>query len=139
MKRHGIVFSTMMLTSLVVGIRVALPFIAQAIDNPALILHSDNYCHYIEVFNRNDQEVVKTYVDNQSTLEWMQGNIPWFDCPDKDMEEVYYFRWWTYRKHIKETQDGFVVTEFLPDVPWAGKYNTISCAAGHHFKEIPSR
>src|SRR5262249_10970554 len=47
----------------------------------------------------------------------------------------YYFRWWTYRKHIKETPAGFVVTEFLSDVPWAGMYNTISCAAGHHFYE----
>jgi Mannosylglycerate hydrolase MGH1-like glycoside hydrolase domain len=24
---------------------------------------------------------------------------------------------------------------FLPDVPWAGEHNTISCAAGHHFRE----
>lgn len=48
---------------------------------------------------------------------------------------MYYFRWWTFRKHIKQTPDGFVITEFLPDVSWAGKYNTISCAAGHHFYE----
>ncbi len=27
------------------------------------------------------------------------------------------------------------VTEFLPSVPWAGKYNTIPCAAGHHIAE----
>ena len=32
-------------------------------------------------------------------------------------------------------KDGFVVTEFLPPVDWAGKHNTISCAAGHHFRE----
>ena len=35
--------------------------------------------------------------------------------------------------YLKETPEGFVITEFLPDVPWAGKYNTISCPAGHHF------
>ena len=28
-----------------------------------------------------------------------------------------------------------MVTEFLPPVPWAGKWNTISCSAGHHFYE----
>ncbi|MCY3023315.1 MAG: hypothetical protein NTW87_30420, partial [Planctomycetota bacterium] len=46
-----------------------------------------------------------------------------------------YFRWWTYRKHIKQTPDGFVITEFLPKVSWAGKHNSINCAAGHHFRE----
>ena len=45
------------------------------------------------------------------------GNVPLFDCPDKDIEEIYYFRWWTYRKHIKQTPDGFIVTEFLPTSP----------------------
>ena len=33
------------------------------------------------------------------------------------------------------TPEGFVITEFLPDVPWSGKYNTISCSAAHHFYE----
>ena len=31
--------------------------------------------------------------------------------------------------------DGFIVTEFLPSVPWGGKHNSINCAAGHHFYE----
>ena len=61
--------------------------------------------------------------------------IPLFDVSYKTIEEIYYFRWHTYCKHIKETPEGFVITEFLPDVPWAGKYNTISCPAGHHFYE----
>ncbi|MCL2624896.1 MAG: hypothetical protein FWD31_14635, partial [Planctomycetaceae bacterium] len=30
---------------------------------------------------------------------------------------------------------GFVITEFQPPVPWAGKENTISCPGGHHFRE----
>ena len=29
----------------------------------------------------------------------------------------------------------WVVTEFEPDVPWAGAYNTIACSAGHHLME----
>ena len=57
------------------------------------------------------------------------------DCPDREIEEIYYFRWWTFRKHIKKTQDGFVISEFLPPVGWAGKNNTINCAAGHHIRE----
>lgn len=65
----------------------------------------------------------------------MADNIPLFECPDKEIEEIYYFRWWTFRKHIKNTPEGFVITEFLPKVNWSGKYNTISCPAGHHFRE----
>ena len=66
---------------------------------------------------------------------FLRDNIPLFECPDKELEQTYYFRWWTYRKHIKQTPDGFVITEFLPPVNWAGKYNTISCPAAHHFYE----
>jgi hypothetical protein len=61
--------------------------------------------------------------------------VPSFDCPDPTLREIYDFRWQVFHKHLKETSDGFVVTEFLPPVGWAGKYNTISCAAGHHFRE----
>jgi hypothetical protein len=65
----------------------------------------------------------------------MEENVPRFECPDKEIGEIYHFRWWTYRKHIRETPDGFIITEFLPKVPWSGKHNTISCPAGHHFRE----
>ncbi len=61
--------------------------------------------------------------------------MPLFECPDEELEKTYYFRWWTYRKQIKKSPDGFVVTEFLPPVDWAGKHNTISCAAAHHLYE----
>lgn len=53
----------------------------------------------------------------------------------QNIEEIYYFRWWTFRKHLKKTPDGFIVTEFLPDVPWAGKHNGICCPAWFHFRE----
>ena len=37
--------------------------------------------------------------------------------------------------YIKRTLDGFVMSEFLPPVGWAGQHNTINCAAGHHLRE----
>ncbi len=77
----------------------------------------------------------KQYIPNDKATEFLKSNVPLFECPDATIEQTYYFRWWTYRKHIKQTPDGFVVTEFLPAVTWAGKYNTISCAAGHHLYE----
>jgi hypothetical protein len=64
-----------------------------------------------------------------------RGDVPTFECPDTNIQEIYDFRWRVFHKHLKETPDGFVITEFLPPVGWAGKHNTISCAAGHHFRE----
>ena len=69
------------------------------------------------------------HIPNAAVCDWMARTVPLFECPDKDLEEIYYFRWWTYRKHITQTPDGFIVTEFLPPVPWGGKHNSIDCAA----------
>ena len=100
-----------------------------------VMLNPDTFRHYVEAFNRDDVERTTNYIDDKSAWEWLRNNIPFFEASDKGLEESYYFRWWTFRKHIKKTPDGFVITEFLPPVPWAGKFNTISCAAGHHFYE----
>ncbi len=91
---------------------------------------------YIDRFNADDNESIKQYVDNASAYDFLVERIPLLDCPDKDIEETYYFRFWTLRKHIKYTEDcGFVFTEFLSPVPWGGKYNTINAGVGHHIDE----
>ena len=90
---------------------------------------------YVEDFNKNDNELYKNAIPNDSAYEWLRDKIPLFECPDKELERTYYFRFWTFRKHIKKTPDGFVVSEFLPDVQWGGKYNVINATAGHHFYE----
>jgi hypothetical protein len=90
---------------------------------------------YVEKFNRDDKEIYPTTIPNKNAYEWMVSRIPLIDIPDKELEIVYYFRWWTFRKHIKKTPGGFIISEFLPDVEWAGKYNSISCAVGHHIAE----
>ena len=52
------------------------------------------------------------------------------------MQTAYYYRWRAFRKHVKWTDgDGWVMTEFLPYVSWAGRHNTIPAAAGHHITE----
>ncbi|MDJ1469271.1 hypothetical protein [Xanthocytophaga flava] len=100
------------------------------------VLKKDNYKHYIEAFNKNDYELYKLGdFSNEKAWSFLENNIPFFDCPDKQLEETYYFRWWTYRKHIRNTPEGHIITEFLPDVYWAGKYNSIACAAALHFME----
>mmetsp|Transcript_26459 Transcript_26459/g.94347 ORF Transcript_26459/g.94347 Transcript_26459/m.94347 type:complete len:493 (+) Transcript_26459:293-1771(+) len=44
-------------------------------------------------------------------------------------------RWRVLRKHVVWTDAGYVITEFLPTVSWAGVHNTIPAAAGHHIAE----
>lgn len=99
------------------------------------MLRAENFKHYVDAFNAADEELYKGAIPNAEAWSFLRDNIPLFECPDKALEEIYYFRWWTYRKHLKKTPDGFLVTEFLPDVPWAGKDNSINCAAAHHFYE----
>ena len=99
------------------------------------IIKTDKLKNYIDDFNKNDNEMYKQFIPNVEAYKFLSENIPIIDVPDKDIEETYYFRWWTYRKHIKNTDDGFVITEFLPDVNWSKKHNTINCPAAHHIYE----
>ena len=89
----------------------------------------------IDAFNQNDNQLYRSTSPTRRRGTSSRTTSPSSTARTADIEEIYYFRWWTFRKHIKQTPDGFVITEFLPPVPWAGKYNTISCAAGHHLRE----
>lgn len=91
--------------------------------------------HYATLFNQGDEEFFKNEIHNCDVERWMKEHVPVFECPDKDVERTYYFRYWTYRKHVKNTPEGYVITEFLPKVPWSGKHNTINAAVGHHIYE----
>ncbi len=90
---------------------------------------------YVKKFNESDNELYRQHIPNKNAFEFLSENIPLIELPNKNLEETYYFRWWTFRKHIKSTQDGFVITEFLPEVSWSMKHNTINCPAGHHIYE----
>ena len=90
---------------------------------------------YVARFSADDVETHTNAISNARAYDFLKANIPLLECPDKDIERAYYFRWWTFRRHLKETPSGYVITEFLPDVEWAGRYNTINCAAGHHIME----
>lgn len=98
------------------------------------VLSMDRLAQYVDAFNTADEPLYAN-IPNAEAMRFLSGNIPLFECPDKDFERTYYFRWWTFRKHVKKTPDGYVITEFLPNVPWSGKHNTISCPAAHHFRE----
>jgi len=99
------------------------------------IINKNLLKEYVDKFNKYDHELYKQFIDNKNAYKFLSGNIPIIEIPDKVIEEKYYFRWWTFRKHIKSTVDGFVITEFLPKVYWSKKHNTINCPAAHHIYE----
>lgn len=82
-----------------------------------------------------------TYAANlRDDYEWAVSNVPFIDFPSHpDILTAFYYRWRLYRKHIQwgasPSWSGWVVTEFLPPVSWARKFNTIPAAAGHHISE----
>lgn len=90
---------------------------------------------YVEYFNSIDTEAVKNFVPNAQSFDWLAQNVPLLECPDEVLEKNYYYRWWSFRKHLVKTPEGFIFTEFIEPVKHAGKYNSISCALGHHIYE----
>lgn len=99
------------------------------------VLKADDFRCYVDYFNRMEDENIANAIPNAQAWEWMKANIPLFECPQDNFEEIYYFRWWTFRKHLVETPLGYGITEFLIQRPYADKYNLISCALGHHIME----
>jgi len=104
-------------------------------DAGSAVLRYGDFAHHADYFNRMEDENIVQAIPNSESSEWMEKNIPLFECPDPDMEQMYYYRWWTLRKHIKETPEGYGMTEFLVQRSYADKYNLISCALGHHITE----
>ncbi|MBK6936896.1 MAG: glycoside hydrolase [Chitinophagaceae bacterium] len=100
-----------------------------------LILKQSTFKHYVDYFNKMEDENIVQAIPNAQSWNWMQKNIPLFECPQQNFEEIFYYRWWTLRKHIKKTEKGFVFTEFLVQRSYADKYNLISSGLGHHIYE----
>src|SRR5271169_287805 len=107
----------------------------QAPNGPTLrpVLIPEKFRHYFTGFVEDEKEML----GDAPVLpwEWFAKNIPWLDVPDQELEEIYYFRWYAFQKHIRQSPDGYLISEFLDNVSWAGKFNTIDAAAGHHIRE----
>ncbi|GIW75666.1 MAG: hypothetical protein KatS3mg104_0729 [Phycisphaerae bacterium] len=89
----------------------------------------------VDEFNQDDRCPVINLIPNSESFDWILDQCPLFDCPDPQIRTIYYFRWWVYRKHIKRTPHGRIVTEFITPVSHASSYNAISCALGLHLAE----
>jgi hypothetical protein len=89
----------------------------------------------VEEFNRDDRDHVAGAIPDAEAFDWMRANIPRLSVPDAELERVYYYRWWAFRKHIESTPRGLVLTEFLRPVKHSTDFNAISCALGLHAAE----
>lgn len=105
------------------------------VDATAAFLKYATFSHYADYFNNMEDENIAQAIPNSEASAWMEQNIPLFECPQKNFEEMYYYRWWSLRKHIKNTPVGYGMTEFLVNRSYADKYNLIACAIGHHIYE----
>lgn len=99
------------------------------------ILKAASFKHYVDYFNKMEDENIAQLIPNAKAWDWMQANIPLFECPQQNFEEMFYYRWWTLRKHLKQTPVGYAFDEFLVQRSYADKYNLIACAFGHHLYE----
>jgi hypothetical protein len=79
----------------------------------------------------------ETFWDNRD-WDWYKANILFFECPDRDIQTTYYYRWELVTKHLTygDPNTGYVFTEFIDRPFWSGTYGAISCPAGLHLYEV---
>ncbi|WP_248965395.1 MGH1-like glycoside hydrolase domain-containing protein [Sphaerisporangium perillae] len=78
-----------------------------------------------------------SYLRGFSDPDWFEANIPFVDLPDRQIQDVYYYRWRVWKEHLRYTdpRNGWVLTEFLDCCGYAAPYQAINAAAGHHVYE----
>lgn len=99
--------------------------------SPLFILKAESFGRHIEKFNAMEDEPIANLVPNADSWAWLQTRVPYFTCEDSEVEEIYWYRWWTLRKHLRvePTSKRHVFTEFLT------KPRPVSSALGHHLME----
>ena len=105
----------------------------------SVILRPADYRRYIDTFREQEREATGKLYEGEGgedTWSWMQREIPWFDSSDKHFEEMYYFRWYAWKKHLVRTARGYLITEWLPKPGFAdGSYGALPDAAPFHIAE----
>jgi hypothetical protein len=127
-------------TVLVVALAAAVPVFAQSSAKPgAAVLHPSDYSHYVDSFRTQEREATGKLYEGEGgedTWAWMQREVPWFDSSDKSFEEMYYFRWYAWKKHLVKTPRGYIITEWLPKPEFTdGSYGALPDAAPFHIAE----
>ncbi|KAF2033974.1 hypothetical protein EK21DRAFT_57469 [Setomelanomma holmii] len=83
----------------------------------------------------NADALAKQYFGNDAP--WYRDRIPFFESSDKDITDVYYYRWKIFRSHQRDLGlNGFISTEFLDDVSWqTNPWASLNDATGFHLLE----
>ncbi len=78
----------------------------------------------------------QSWWDNRD-FEWYKQEIPFFECPDAEIQTTYYYRWELLTKHLTygSPNSGYSFTEFIDRPFWSGAYGAIACPAGHQLYE----
>ena len=98
-----------------------------------LLLHPADYHHYIVKFDAAELAATKEPAPDE--WPWLKANIPFFDCSNKQFEDMYYFRWFAWEKHVVHTKEfGYLITEWLPK-PQFANYGVLPDAAPFHLGE----
>ena len=62
-------------------------------DGGAAILKPDGLRAYVDAFNGKAHTHFRQAIPNEAAADWMADNVPLFECPDSEIEEIYHFRW----------------------------------------------
>ena len=110
--------ATLVLLALAAGLAQPAPARGQQLDKQALL----------------DRQ---TFWDNRD-WDWYKAQIPFFECPDEEINTTYYYRWELITKHLTygSPATGYVFTEFIDRPFWSGRYGAISCPSGHQLYEV---
>lgn len=102
----------------------------------AILLLAAPFCS-AELLDKQKLLDAQTFWDNRD-WEWYKQNIPFFDCPDAELNTTYYYRWELVTKHLTygSPNSGYSFTEFIDRPFWSGAYGAISCPAGHQLYEV---
>jgi hypothetical protein len=136
MMMTGLLLRSGIVTGLVATL-LSVPCVAQRVNGEerksSFVLSPERFHHYTETFQQ--QERMATGKSSPDVWLWTRSNIPWFESSDTSFEEIYYFRWFSFQKHIVHTERGDLLNEFLFKVKWAGYGNTVAVAVPHHLRE----
>ena len=52
------------------------------------VLKPAAFARYVQSFNTMEDENVTNYISNAASWDWLQKEIPFFECPDREVEEM---------------------------------------------------
>ena len=97
-------------------------------------LNYSQFDHYIDYFNKMEDEPMVQAISIADVRNWMQENIPLLKLLIKQLRKYFISVGGRCENILKATPQGYVITEFW-STGHADKYNLISSALGHHIYE----